>query len=1014
MEKFIEKCLNSVCASSYKNLEIICVDDCSPDSSMEIVQKFAEKDDRIKIVTNEKNLGLFRARVEGMKVANGDYICFVDADDFVSIDWFRLLHKKISEEKADMVIGNTVNVDENQVKTYYNNYRSLTSSHKTLKGKEVLETFLKQEGACFIWHTVWNKLYSRKLVEECMPYFKKIDFHLIMGEDIAYSSVFYSHAKSLAFANVDAYFYYRHSEASTSTTLPLEKILKNIADLKAVFDYFEGCMKEFNPVMYNENKPAIEKFKAKYHRIWSGNLYNKNAQNDTHSLDVLENTFGTREIILPTAHDFYFYELTTPWSSRLEKFKEQVVYSEVKVVSFDMFDTLVTRPLYNPQDLYLFVAKTATKLIPHINESVFCDMRRLAEQKARMIQKINQPMFEDVTLSEIYDCFAEIAGTTAEVSNKIKEEEVRLEKEFCKTRNTAKEIFDLALESGKQVIITSDMYLEKDTIEEILKKNGYIGYSHLFLSSDRRSLKATGKLFECVLKELDVKPYEILHIGDNWNVDILKAQEKGLMAAFLPKTIETFENGISDISVGNDLAFYKNRAQTLVEQTSLTKNLVTRNMIAISANKLFDNPFTPFQWESNYNGDTYLSGYYTMGPHFYGIASWILETANKEGYKKIVFLARDGRLAKECFDYLCEKTNTKIETEYFYASRKALLPYSISTANDLYGLHEYLDIKTHSPLQVMDMISLILNPLTDDIKKQYEKSGFVLDKNFENQLQFKLFIDKLIKISFNEELCKQKRAEISSEFKKIFTDKTATFDIGYSGRLQGIISDLANKPVDVFFVHSNGYSSNMTAKGKFKIHEFYNFTPTITAIVREFFVSKQEPSCVGYKIKNGKLAFVFEDKTFDYDKCYGLNEFQKGTLEFCKDFVDNFGEFIEDLKTRNTEVSLPFEHYLLHASQFDRYAFSNAEVEDDVYGGYSAKSIFDIWTWHLRDCQSNSTATSNVNTERYVNVADQRLGCNLEEYLAPKSKFKRAMFFLLFDRKMFKEKFKKNLKNKWG
>ena len=91
VESYIEKCLKSIMAQSYKNLEIICVNDATKDSSMKIVESLAEEDDRIKIVNNPQNMGLFRARVEGMKVASGAYLAFVDADDYVSCDWFRLL-----------------------------------------------------------------------------------------------------------------------------------------------------------------------------------------------------------------------------------------------------------------------------------------------------------------------------------------------------------------------------------------------------------------------------------------------------------------------------------------------------------------------------------------------------------------------------------------------------------------------------------------------------------------------------------------------------------------------------------------------------------------------------------------------------------------------------------------------------------------------------------------------------------------------------------------------------------
>ncbi len=1006
VEKFIEKCLESVCKSTYKNLEIICVDDASPDNSAKIAMEFAKKDNRIKIIKNPENFGLFRARVEGMKVATGDYIAFVDSDDFVSLDWFRLLHKKITEEKADMVLGNTVNVDEHLYFSYFNNYRTLTSSHATLYGEDVLDTLLKQEGSCFMWHTVWNKLYSKKLVDECMPYFKKIGFHLIMCEDIAFSSVFYTHAKSLAFADADAYFYYRHSEASTSTTLPIEKILKNIKDIKNVFDFFENSLKSYNKEIFEKNKEHIKEFKEKYHRNWAGFIYDTK-QNDAIAKNVLKETFGTDKECHPLPHDNYFCELSTPWSNRYEYIKSQIIEKNIKVISFDIFDTLLVRPFYIPDDIFYFVGKFAHKLIPEINEQNFVDMRRQAESQARAVLSITKPMQEDATLTEIYNLFTQLFGIDKNIADKIKEEEKRLEIKFCKARSTAKELFELAICSGKKVVLTSDMYLEKDTLEAMLAKNGYKGYDKLYLSSDKRLLKSTGHLYEVMIKDVGVKPEEIIHLGDNWNVDNISAHSKGIKTIFLPKTLETFENKISDIFVGDAMNSYLANRHSVMNETSLIKDIGLRSMLAMTANKLFDNPFKPIQRESNYNASAYLTGYYTLGMHMFGVANWILKTAKQMGYKKIVFLARDGYLAKQVFDYINEKTGAGIESEYFYASRKALMPYSIKTKNDLLGLYEYININSgaHSPRSIIKMLSAVLKPLIDADEKKYADEGIILDKKLTSNKDFFNFVKALGKISFDEKLCKEKRNELKRYFDKVFPAHTATFDVGYSGRLQSIICDLSDKQVDTFFIHSNGYTSNVQANGKFNIHSFYDFTPSMSSIVREFLISKPEPSCIGYKIENNKLTPVFEDKHFSYEETYAINEFQKGAYHFAKDYTDMFSDYLDEMSFRNIDVSFPFDFYLLNASQFDRYTFSAAMVEDFVYSGYNSQSIFGIWTCLL----NNLLAQHSYHRESPVIVNENNVITN---YLSRYSRLKRALFYYLFDRKTFKAKMKNRKKNK--
>ena len=86
VEDYIEECLKSVINQTYKNLEIICVDDCSPDNSYIIVNKYIDIDKRIKLIRHKENLGLGGARNTGLQNANGKFVYFLDSDDYIEID----------------------------------------------------------------------------------------------------------------------------------------------------------------------------------------------------------------------------------------------------------------------------------------------------------------------------------------------------------------------------------------------------------------------------------------------------------------------------------------------------------------------------------------------------------------------------------------------------------------------------------------------------------------------------------------------------------------------------------------------------------------------------------------------------------------------------------------------------------------------------------------------------------------------------------------------------------------
>lgn len=103
MQNYIAECLESIVAQTYKDIEIICVNDFSMDNSMTIVKEYAEKDSRIKIVNNGKNRGLGGARNAGLDIAKGEYVMFCDTDDMLMPTMVEKLYNSLVENDADMV-----------------------------------------------------------------------------------------------------------------------------------------------------------------------------------------------------------------------------------------------------------------------------------------------------------------------------------------------------------------------------------------------------------------------------------------------------------------------------------------------------------------------------------------------------------------------------------------------------------------------------------------------------------------------------------------------------------------------------------------------------------------------------------------------------------------------------------------------------------------------------------------------------------------------------------------------
>ena len=172
VEKYLEKCVKSILNQTFTDFELILVDDGTPDSSGVICDQFAEKDERIKVI-HKKNGGLSDARNTGIEVAKGEYIGFVDSDDYIAEDMYELLYTNIVNEEADLSICGIYDVYENK------EAQKRIRQYMILNKFEAIKVIL--EAKIVSVHAV-NKLYKKelfthvrypvgKITEDCSSYF---------------------------------------------------------------------------------------------------------------------------------------------------------------------------------------------------------------------------------------------------------------------------------------------------------------------------------------------------------------------------------------------------------------------------------------------------------------------------------------------------------------------------------------------------------------------------------------------------------------------------------------------------------------------------------------------------------------------------------------------------------------------------------------------------------------------------------------------------------------------------
>ena len=165
VEHYLDKCLDSVIKQTYKNIEIIVVNDGSTDNSGTICQEYAQKDDRIVYIEKE-NGGLSDARNAGLDRMTGSYVSFVDSDDWIELDYVETLYKKIIEYQADIAVGNYYSFNESKGVFYFH---VLGDSYyeKVYDNVSIFENLYEsQEMKGFALISAWGKLYKAGLFEQ--------------------------------------------------------------------------------------------------------------------------------------------------------------------------------------------------------------------------------------------------------------------------------------------------------------------------------------------------------------------------------------------------------------------------------------------------------------------------------------------------------------------------------------------------------------------------------------------------------------------------------------------------------------------------------------------------------------------------------------------------------------------------------------------------------------------------------------------------------------------------------
>lgn len=250
--KYLIDCVNSVLGQSYTKLELILIDDSSTDGSFEIMQKLGQTDERIRI-KRTTHVGQGAARNIGIKMSEGDYILFLDSDDYWDKGYLKKLTDIIELHKADIYLGNQHNDLLGNRVTHITYYSS--EDFNKIREKDDKIAFLFKEGNRYPGAT-WNNVYERYFITANNIEFK--DYRMSQDTDFMFAAI--DAASKITAHNIDYYFYRKDNGQSVTNTISYSKIIHRLDVLGKWYYYYLKNADRNIQLLTISNRLAIEYF----------------------------------------------------------------------------------------------------------------------------------------------------------------------------------------------------------------------------------------------------------------------------------------------------------------------------------------------------------------------------------------------------------------------------------------------------------------------------------------------------------------------------------------------------------------------------------------------------------------------------------------------------------------------------------------------------------------------------------------------------------------------------------
>jgi FMN phosphatase YigB (HAD superfamily) len=549
-----------------------------------------------------------------------------------------------------------------------------------------------------------------------------------------------------------------------------------------------------------------------------------------------------------------------------------LVSPRIKLIGFDIFDTLLCRPLLDPETNKAIVSKR----IGGDAGRLYAEYRGKAEQLAR------EAKGSDVGLDEIYANLGELTHLSQTNLQRLRRMEEGVEEASLDGRTEMVDLYKRALETGKKIALISDMFLPRSLIIKSLDKFGIEKWDALFLSNEIGLRKDHGDLYKHVLEYYGIKPEEMLMIGDNERSDVQIPSDMGM--AFLHFFRPT------------ELARGLPRFANLISQHEHLQNIDAEVTLGLVVRKNFSQvhyetvdpdsflPAAPYNW-----------GYGLVGPLLTSFAFWLHQKAQEDGIDKLFFLSREGRIMQQVYDAWWNDAGEDWPgSEYLVISRRAAGVAALSTFDEIIDIakKDYFSNTLEKFLLTRFGISLArseweeyASPLRLEpgsiIRIENHQVGHLLA--FLKSLETKIYAKAQAERGFFQRYLVEKGLSDS--------DRQAVVDIGYGGSVQAYLNKLLARKVQGYYLMTDERSERVASTyGVFLKGCFHGRTvlPPETSIMYdksfalEKLLSSNEPQIEYYgSDPSGAIKGHYRDLLSEEIEIIGIrDQIQEGAMDY--------------------------------------------------------------------------------------------------------------------------------------